>query len=270
MTAARHRAFVPARRQRGVVMFVALIVLVAMALAALALIRSVDTTTAVVGNLGFRQASVLPSNAAVEEAVAALFEKNVIADKTKNLSAENYYATKQAGEDARGIPAQLQKKSSFSLGKVLKPDGGNEVRYVIERMCFKEEVAAITHCDMTLPAEGRGTTIEPGKDLSGALIQIPRPERYAIHKLIVSERRRAGDAAEKARKEEIQGVFLIRGDKAVFQKVDTGITGATDIEVLHGIKEGDEIITGSYKVIRTLTNDAKVKVDNAKTPVKTD
>ena len=56
---------------------------------------------------------------------------------------------------------------------MLKPDGGNEVRYVIERMCFKEEVAAITHCDMTLPAEGRGTTIEPGKDLSGALVQIP-------------------------------------------------------------------------------------------------
>jgi hypothetical protein len=91
-------------------MFVALIVLVAMALAALALIRSVDTTTAVVGNLGFRQASVLPANAAVEEAVAALFEKNTIADKAKHLPAQNYYATKQAGEDSRGIPGQLQKR----------------------------------------------------------------------------------------------------------------------------------------------------------------
>lgn len=172
-SAARRFAPTRARRQRGVVMFVALIVLVAMALAALALIRSVDTTTAVVGNLGFRQASVLPANVAVEEAVAALFEKNTVADKTQHLAAENYYATKQAGEDARGIPAQLQKKSNFTLTRVLKPDGGNEVRYVIERMCFKLEVAAITHCDMTLPAEGRGTTIEAGKDLSGALIQIP-------------------------------------------------------------------------------------------------
>ena len=173
MTAARRRVPALARRQRGVVMFVALIVLVAMALAALALIRSVDTTTAVVGNLGFRQASVLPSNAAVEEAVAALFEKNHIADKTVHLAAQNYYATKQAGEDARGIPAQLQKKTNFSLGKVLKPDGGNEVRYVIERMCFKQETASITHCDMMLPAEGAGTTIEPGKDLSGSILQIP-------------------------------------------------------------------------------------------------
>jgi HlyD family secretion protein len=69
-------------------------------------------------------------------------------------------------------------------------------------------------------------------------------------------------AAERARKEELQGVFVIRGEKAVFQKVNTGITGATDIEVLDGVKEGDEIITGSYKVIRTLRTDAKIKVDN--------
>ena len=77
----------------------------------------------------------------------------------------------------------------------------------------------------------------------------------------------ADPVAMKARKEEVQGVFVIAGEKAVFRKVETGITGATDIEVLNGLKEGDEIITGSYKVIRTLKNEAKVKVDN-KSPVK--
>jgi HlyD family secretion protein len=70
-------------------------------------------------------------------------------------------------------------------------------------------------------------------------------------------------AAEKARKEEIQGVFVIRDRKAVFEQVDTGITGATEIEVLSGLKEGDEIVTGSYQVIRTLNNEAQVKVDNS-------
>jgi HlyD family secretion protein len=74
-------------------------------------------------------------------------------------------------------------------------------------------------------------------------------------------------ALARAKKEEVQGVFVIRGERAVFQKVDTGITGATDIEVLSGLNEGDEIITGSYKVIRTLRNEAKIKVDN-KSPVK--
>jgi HlyD family secretion protein len=75
--------------------------------------------------------------------------------------------------------------------------------------------------------------------------------------------------AEKARKEEVQGVFVVRGERAEFLKVDTGITGTSDIEVTSGLKEGDEIITGSYKVIRTLRNEAKIKVDN-KAPVKTD
>jgi HlyD family secretion protein len=62
-------------------------------------------------------------------------------------------------------------------------------------------------------------------------------------------------------------VFVVSGEKAEFRKVDTGITGATDIEVLSGLKQGDEIITGSYKIIRTLRNDAKIKIDN-KAPVK--
>jgi HlyD family secretion protein len=59
---------------------------------------------------------------------------------------------------------------------------------------------------------------------------------------------------------------VVQGEKAVFQKVDTGITGSTDIEVLSGLKEGDQIVTGSYKVIRTLRPNAKIKVDN-KAPV---
>ena len=77
--------------------------------------------------------------------------------------------------------------------------------------------------------------------------------------------------ADKARKEEIQGVFAIANGKAVFRKVDTGITGATDIEVLTGLKDGDEIVTGSYKAIRTIRNETKVKVNNEiKVAAKTD
>lgn len=72
--------------------------------------------------------------------------------------------------------------------------------------------------------------------------------------------------AEKAKKEEIQGVFVIKGEKAEFRKVETGITGATDIEVLSGVNDGEEIVTGTYKVIRTLRNETRVKIDN-KAPV---
>jgi len=68
--------------------------------------------------------------------------------------------------------------------------------------------------------------------------------------------------AEKAKREELQGVFVVRNGKAEFLPVKTGITGATDIEVVGGLKEGDQIVTGSYKVIRTLRNLARVKINN--------
>jgi len=78
------------------------------------------------------------------------------------------------------------------------------------------------------------------------------------------------DVASKNKKDdEVQGVFVIRNKKAMFVPVATGITGTTDIEVLDGLKEGDEVITGSYKVLRTLRPGSSVKVDN-KAPKKED
>jgi HlyD family secretion protein len=66
------------------------------------------------------------------------------------------------------------------------------------------------------------------------------------------------------KKEEIQGVFVVLPNKKVeFRTVETGILGSTDIEVKSGLKEGDEIISGSYKVLRTIKNGASVKVDNS-------
>jgi HlyD family secretion protein len=73
----------------------------------------------------------------------------------------------------------------------------------------------------------------------------------------------AKDVASKGKRDdEVQGVFVIRNKKATFVPVATGITGTTDIEVLDGLKEGDEVITGSYKVLRTLRPGSSVKVDN--------
>jgi HlyD family secretion protein len=73
----------------------------------------------------------------------------------------------------------------------------------------------------------------------------------------------AKEVASKSKKEDdVQGVFVLRSKKALFVPVSTGITGTTDIEVLDGLKEGDEVITGSYKVLRTLRPGSSVKIDN--------
>jgi HlyD family secretion protein len=65
------------------------------------------------------------------------------------------------------------------------------------------------------------------------------------------------------KKDEVQGVFVVNGKKAVFRPVDTGIAGVTDIEITKGLQPGDEIVVGSYKALRTLKPESSVKVDNS-------
>ncbi len=68
---------------------------------------------------------------------------------------------------------------------------------------------------------------------------------------------------DKDPKENVQGVFVIRNKKAEFVPVATGIQGTSDAEVVSGLKEGDEVITGSYRVLRTIRSGSSVKVDNS-------
>ncbi len=170
----------PPARQRGVVLFIALIVMVALSLAAIALIRSVDTTTTVIGNLAFRQASILPANMAVEEAAAALFSDADVArairipNRDSNLPAENYFAFWQNSDDARGIPAQLQKRTAFTQTKMLVDasltGAQTEVRYVIERMCVAAAPPTNANCNLLPPTGPFGTTVG---DSSLALPSVP-------------------------------------------------------------------------------------------------
>jgi hypothetical protein len=164
------RARAPRRRQHGVVLFIALIVMVALSLAAIALIRSVDTTNTVVGNLSFRMASILPGNLAVEQAAAALFPDADIAtvahipDKTLDLPAQNYFASWQNSDDSRGVPRVLQKKSTaYALAKTMSDaTTQTDMAYVIERMCLAPGAPTSgppASCDLLLPKLPLGTTV---------------------------------------------------------------------------------------------------------------
>ncbi|MET0682902.1 MAG: pilus assembly PilX N-terminal domain-containing protein, partial [Casimicrobiaceae bacterium] len=142
----------PACRERGVVMFIALLVMVALSLAGIALIRSADTATIVSGNLAFKQAAVYAVDRSVEQAIAALFDPPpAIVDKTADLPAQNYYACvlNDAGtaclppnSPIPEIPLMLTTKAeidaAISSGKLtdglIAPDAaGNRSYYVIER-----------------------------------------------------------------------------------------------------------------------------------------
>ena len=195
MHLAAGRAPVRIARQRGVVLFIALIVMVAMSLAAIALMRSVDTTSAAIGNLAFRQASILPTNYAIEDAAAGLFNDANIANLARipdvrvDTPLENYYAThppvvvpvgcsaatwddkSMLGFD--GVPCPLKTKAAAAALTRSQADGaGNTVTYLTERMCNPDAPrppvtaddpnqarAAPSWCDMAPPKQPPGGTV---------------------------------------------------------------------------------------------------------------
>jgi len=61
-------------------------------------------------------------------------------------------------------------------------------------------------------------------------------------------------------RKEIEGSFVIRDGRAVFTPIKVGIAGEKFFEVLEGLAEGDEVITGPFASVRTLKDGDPVKV----------
>jgi HlyD family secretion protein len=82
-------------------------------------------------------------------------------------------------------------------------------------------------------------------------------------KATVADKTAPAGPAVKKENNDVQGVFVIRNNKAEFHKVETGLTGTTEIQVKSGLTDGDVIVTGSYKVLKTIRNGTGVKIDNS-------
>jgi len=133
-----HRIRVPASRhqQRGVSLVIALISLIAMTLAGLALIRAVDTTNLISGNLAFRQATLHTTDVGVETAFATLDTVIVPTSLDSEYPAGcaagacNYYPTRQpVNADGELTPID------WTLVPSTVVDGSYAVQYVIDRQC---------------------------------------------------------------------------------------------------------------------------------------
>jgi HlyD family secretion protein len=66
--------------------------------------------------------------------------------------------------------------------------------------------------------------------------------------------------------EELKGVFVIADGVVQFRRVTTGIASDTDFEVTGELKPGDKVVTGPFRVLRTLKPGARVKIEEAKRP----
>lgn len=69
------------------------------------------------------------------------------------------------------------------------------------------------------------------------------------------------DAAHK-KKIEKEGVFTIKSGVAIFRPVKTGVRGTTDVEILEGLSEGEELAIGPYQSLRTLQDKTKIKIES--------
>jgi type IV pilus assembly protein PilX len=151
-----HRRQSLPQRQRGVIMIVALVVLIALTIASIGLLRSVDTATTVTSNLGVKKDLYRVSNLGVQRALTllSLIRTGNELPNSDTLGS-SYYATAQLAVDDRGIPLALvnapipsspgvatgQWAGELALpvgvdsGAGVTQTGGYVFRYVAERLC---------------------------------------------------------------------------------------------------------------------------------------
>jgi len=132
------------RRQEGIVLIIALIVLVAMTLAGIGMVRSIDTGTLVAGNIGFRQTAVATADSGVEAARTWLLANRNTLDSDQ--PAAGYYSTRQDNLDITGNMTvggtdgvnwggsdPSQPTTAFTAGAL--DATGAPVYYLINRLC---------------------------------------------------------------------------------------------------------------------------------------
>ena len=176
----RQPAARPRRAQEGLVLFIALIVLVAMSLAGVALMRSVDTGTVVAGNMAFKQSAIMVADRGTQEAVKWLSDNSAGTTLQMTNPSKGYFSSRPVSEkaDTWFDPASWAESVAVNGGA---PDAaGNVTRYVIHRMCTLPDVpynssGPDNECALYF-ATGSGTT--GGSMAVGAPQFIGTPQLY--------------------------------------------------------------------------------------------
>lgn len=186
------KTFNPALQQ-GVVLFIALIALVVMSLAAVALIRSVDTNTMIAGNLAFKQSALVSSDRGVETALAWVEAKTIATPADLNAdtaaNADNgyfaTYLTPDLDDDAilKDSDTWADAKSSYATGADIAagtgPDGNN-IRYIVQRMCREAVAPTADKCLFGEAELGSGSKGVKDATEAGAIINTQQSPMYRV------------------------------------------------------------------------------------------
>ena len=96
---------------------------------------------------------------------------------------------------------------------------------------------------------------EKGDDRARDRPTRPRPRPGAVQ---------ASELKPGQSRKELEGVFVVRDNKAQFVPIKTGVAGDKYFEVLSGVKEGDSVVIGPFASVRELDDGATVKVEAAR------
>lgn len=144
-----HRLSSPvATRQTGVVLLVALIILVALTLAGVALIRSVDTGNLIAGNMSFHQSAVHAGERSTEQAIAVWLSAHSAAGDTNlhsNNAAQGYFAVRNERANNESWDAYWERVGSAPASSGTDT-AGNTVTYVIHRLCDSTGAPHLANC----------------------------------------------------------------------------------------------------------------------------
>lgn len=146
------------RCQQGVVLVVVMVLLVAMMLGGMSLMRSIDVSTLLSSNLSFKRDTLNQAGAALNDAAVTMKTSGFFNNTDAAANAANATTWRAArfwpimlAADANGIPTVLTSKTAYKTAFGDPMSGatitnGNEVRYVIERMCTDYGVAKEETC----------------------------------------------------------------------------------------------------------------------------
>lgn len=168
--------------QRGAVLFVALIVLVAMSLAGLALMRGVDTGALIANNLAFKQSATMAGDLGVETARGWLLTNSGATlenDRPAVSGGNGYYSTWQTSIDLLGTDPS---KTPYDWGTavVVGTDAaGNKVSYVIQRLCDAPGPTTAVNCVKSGSATAAAGT-KGGANYGTYAIAVPTDAFYRI------------------------------------------------------------------------------------------
>jgi HlyD family secretion protein len=156
-----------------------------------------------------------------------------------------------------GAPAAAAAQQATNFKVVLTLDG--QIPEVRPGFTCTAEITTATR-DSALSVPIQATTVrEVIVDEKGNVVRPPvqegqRPGRSTVE---------ASELKPGQSRKEIEGVFVVRDGRAVFEPVKTGIAGEKYFEVVSGLNDGDQVIVGPFSSVRELRDGAPVKVEAA-------